>query len=252
MRVAWGLARRYGPTAGLERLIDGIREIASRAGRPDAYHFTITRAWFDLISSVDDLAQHAELFDKALLERYYSPAQLAAGREHWLEPDLHPLRLPPPTPPTMDVPSVLRKIPTPVAVLGARVGETVHATTVTSITCVSRVPALVSVSIASGSRTLELLDRADSFTLSVLASGMDDLTARFANGARAASASQFAGVPHHMTAFGPVLSGSAVRLGCDVHAKHECGDHHLLVGAIRSADVSEGLHPLVQHDGTFH
>src|ERR1700746_3522314 len=53
VRVAWGLARRYGPTAGLGRLHGGKREIGSRAGRPDAYHVTITRAWFELISSVD-------------------------------------------------------------------------------------------------------------------------------------------------------------------------------------------------------
>jgi hypothetical protein len=55
---------------------------------------TITRAWYELISSVDGLDSHDELFDKALLERYYSPERLAAGREQWLEPDLQPLRLP--------------------------------------------------------------------------------------------------------------------------------------------------------------
>jgi hypothetical protein len=94
VRVAWGLARKYGQRDGLDRLIAGIRHIATRAGRPAAYHVTITRAWFELISSVDGLADHDELFDKALLERYYSSGRLAAGREQWLEPDLQPLRLP--------------------------------------------------------------------------------------------------------------------------------------------------------------
>jgi hypothetical protein len=93
VRVAWGLARRYGATEGLERLIRGIRAIATRAGRPHAYHVTITRAWFELIASVDDLDEHESLFDKTLLSRYYSPEHLAAGRARWLEPDLQPLRL---------------------------------------------------------------------------------------------------------------------------------------------------------------
>jgi hypothetical protein len=94
VRVAWGLARRYGRRDGLERLIAGIRHIAGSAGRPGVYHVTMTRAWFELISSVDGLADHDELFDKTLLERYYSRERLAAGREQWLEPDLQPLRLP--------------------------------------------------------------------------------------------------------------------------------------------------------------
>jgi hypothetical protein len=53
----------------------------------------MTRAWFELISSAEDLAEHEELFDKGLLARYYSPERLAAGRREWLEPDLRPLEL---------------------------------------------------------------------------------------------------------------------------------------------------------------
>jgi hypothetical protein len=91
--VAWGLARRYGREDGLRRMSAGIKDIARRAGRPGVYHETITRAWFELIADVDDLERHPELLDKGLLGRFYSPEQLAAGRERWLEPDLRPLRL---------------------------------------------------------------------------------------------------------------------------------------------------------------
>lgn len=110
VRVAWGLARRYGASEGLERLSAGIRAITARAGRPAAYHVTLTRAWFELIASVDDLAGHPELFDKALLGRYYSPARLALGRTRWVEPDLYPLRLPAPDPPPADLPSIPQRI----------------------------------------------------------------------------------------------------------------------------------------------
>jgi hypothetical protein len=106
VQVAWGLAQKYGGNEGLDRLIAGIRRIATRAGRPDAYHVTITRAWFQLIAPVEDLSEHEELLDKTLLRRYYSPDRPAAGRELWLEPDLHPLELPPPAAPSVDVSSV--------------------------------------------------------------------------------------------------------------------------------------------------
>lgn len=100
VQVSWSLARRYGREQGLERLIAGIRGMAGRANRPTAYHVTVTRAWFELIASVDDLDDAPELFDKTIIGRYYSPERLAAGRERWLEPDLHPLRLPVPAPPS--------------------------------------------------------------------------------------------------------------------------------------------------------
>jgi hypothetical protein len=91
VRVAWGLARRYGREAGLGRMIAGIREMGARAGHPEAYHHTITRAWFELIADAEDLAEGSILFDRKLLSGYYTPERLSEGRECWVEPDLRPL-----------------------------------------------------------------------------------------------------------------------------------------------------------------
>ncbi len=93
LQVAWTLARRYGHDDALNRLRAGLQGIAARAGNPGAYHETITRAWFELIAPVDDLDRHPELRDRRLLARYYSAEALAHGRDHWVEPDLRPLRL---------------------------------------------------------------------------------------------------------------------------------------------------------------
>lgn len=51
-----------------------------RAGKPDAFRVTLTRAWFDLIVLVDDLDAARESLDKSLIRRFYSAERIAAGR----------------------------------------------------------------------------------------------------------------------------------------------------------------------------
>jgi hypothetical protein len=94
VRVAWGLQRRYGRVEGLRRMVSGIQAMAARAGRPEAYHATITRAWFELIADAEELRPDSDLFDRTLLTCYYTPGRMSAGRERWVEPDLCQLRLP--------------------------------------------------------------------------------------------------------------------------------------------------------------
>ena len=98
VRVAWALSRRYPPDEAYARLAAGLRSFARRAGRPEAFHETMTRAWLELISQSADLEANPELQDRGLLARYYSPPALAAGRGRWVEPDLKPLVLPSPSP----------------------------------------------------------------------------------------------------------------------------------------------------------
>ena len=93
LRVATTLTRRYGREEALTRLRSGLQGIARRAGRPEVYHETITRAWLELVAPLDDLDRHSELLDRRLLDRFYSREALESGREQWVEPDLRPLRL---------------------------------------------------------------------------------------------------------------------------------------------------------------
>jgi flavin reductase (DIM6/NTAB) family NADH-FMN oxidoreductase RutF len=251
VRVCWALSRRHSRDEAYRLLVAGIRDIARRAGRPDAYHETITRAWFELVASAERLDEWAELFDKSLLGRYYSPARLAAGREEWLEPDLHPLRLPPPAAPLPRPAGVLSRVPVAVAVLATHADGVVHATTTSSLASVSDEPALVSVCLRNGSRTLALVRRAGRFALSILAAGQEPLALRFADPLRPAGKAQFADVPHELSEFGPRLSDAAAWLGCTVHVVHACGDHHIVVGAIAQAS-SLDRRPLVRHDGSYH
>ena len=251
VRVTWGLIRRYGRDDAFPRLVAGIRGIAARAGKPQAYHETITRAWFELIAAAQDLEDHPELFDRSLLDRYYSAGALAAGRDEWVEPDLHPLGLPPPPAPAPDLETVLRRLPSAVAVLATRAGQTVHATTVGSATSVSRRPPLVSVCLANESRTLALVREAGTFALSFLAADQAELAERFADSGRPAGAAQFAGVPHRLNRFGPLLESVVAWIGCDVHEVHGCGDHSIVVGQVGFAGTGADTHPLLRYERAF-
>ena len=167
-----------------------------------------------------------------------------------MEPDLHPLRLPAPALPQSGLGSVMRRIPTAVAVLATLADQNVHATTVSSITRVSRTPVLISVCLRNGSRTLKSVHRAKSFAISILASGQEGFATRFASPDRPIGPGQFAGVPHHLTEYGPVIEKTAALIGCELHAVHPCGDHYIVVGEVRFADAAVDEHPLIRHDGS--
>ena len=243
VRVARLLSNEPG---GFARLRAGIRGIAERAERPQAYHETVTRAWFELISSAAQVGP--ELYDRGLLSRYYSEQALASGRRTWVEPDLHPLRLPPPPRPIADLVGAMRNVPTAVAVLAAHAGGIVHASTVSSATSVSRQPPLVLVCLSPESRALGLVREAGSFALSFLASGQDRVAAHFADPARAKG--QFSEIPHSMTPFGPVIENAAATLGCMLAAEHEGGDHRIVIGEVHTAAAADS-HPLLRHAGAF-
>jgi len=246
VRVAWLLARRDGRGQAYRTLVAGIRRIAERAGRPGAFHETITRAWFELIAPLDDLSAHPELLDTGLLSRYYSSDALAAGRERWIEPDLQPLVLPA----ASGLVDVMRNVPSAVAVLAVRSGNRVHGATVGSAVSLSLEPPLVLACLAEGSRTLGLVRAAGSFALSFLAEGQAETADRFGRRARPAGAAQFAGVPHRLTRFGPVLDDAAGWVGCSLDATHAGGDHRIVVGRVGEAGVGE-RHPLLRHSGAY-
>ncbi|MEV7023811.1 hypothetical protein [Kitasatospora sp. NPDC093558] len=98
VHLTWLAVRRYGRAAALALVADGIRATATRAGAPQKFHVTMTRAWVELVAQHatedEDFAsfadRHPELLDKGLLARHYRPGTLAdeRARTGWVEPDL--------------------------------------------------------------------------------------------------------------------------------------------------------------------
>jgi hypothetical protein len=102
IHVTWLAVHRYGTTAAIDVVSDGIRNVARYQGVPQKYNATVSRAWVELVghhannSHAADFGtfaeQNGELLDKRLLNRFYRSSTLAgaAARTGWVEPDLQP------------------------------------------------------------------------------------------------------------------------------------------------------------------
>ncbi len=99
VRVAYGILGRYAFAEGAYLFARELRAIATRAGRPEAYHETITLAFLSIIAEhrcmcrFDSFNQFAdanpELLDKTTLLRWYAPERLksVAARQTFLLPE---------------------------------------------------------------------------------------------------------------------------------------------------------------------
>ncbi|MET8625947.1 hypothetical protein ABZW30_19705 [Kitasatospora sp. NPDC004669] len=100
VRLTWLAVRRHGATAALDLVGEGIRRTATKAGAPQKFHVTMTRAWVELVAHHAEgaadfeefAARHPELLDRNLLSRHYRAETLAdeRARTAWVEPDLAP------------------------------------------------------------------------------------------------------------------------------------------------------------------
>ena len=64
VRLAWIYLQRYGRAETERRLLDGLRALAVRAGKPDKFDAALTRAWLRRIEEVaaDAAASSSEAF----------------------------------------------------------------------------------------------------------------------------------------------------------------------------------------------
>jgi flavin reductase (DIM6/NTAB) family NADH-FMN oxidoreductase RutF len=124
--------------------------------------------------------------------------------------------------------------------------------TATAFTSVSLAPPLVLVSIGKEASAYEGVLGAAHFGVSILAEAQEWIATRFAT----SGIDRFAGVPleSHAAASGvPLIGGALARLHCRPHARHDAGDHTLLIGEVLGVWVTPGR-PLLhfeRHFGAF-
>lgn len=136
--------------------------------------------------------------------------------------------------------------PSGVTVVSTHAGGVDHGLTVSAFCSLSLEPAMVLVSINSGSRVLPLLQPGSPVAVSVLAEGQQELAVTFGRHLP----DKFAGVEVWRAESGvPVLSGAAAWLEGEVVERFPGGDHVILTVAVIACGDDEGRGPLLYHRG---
>lgn len=117
-----------------------------------------------------------------------------------------------------------------------------------SFTSVSLDPPLVAFFPDKGSSSWPKIAAAGKFCVNVLGDAQEDLCRILASKAP----DKFDNVPHHLSALGsPVLDGALAWIDCTIHAVHDAGDHHIVLGAVHGLDVHHPGAPLLFHKGAY-
>lgn len=137
----------------------------------------------------------------------------------------------------------LAAFPTGVTVLtalgegGAPVGMTVS-----SFNTLSLDPPLILWSVDRSAPTVSVWTTAERFAVNVLSAEQADLSNHFARSAP----DKFAGIDWTPGLGGvPLLAGTAARFECTAWARHDGGDHVLIIGKVDRLDRRDGAEPLV-------
>lgn len=119
--------------------------------------------------------------------------------------------------------------------------------TANSFASVSLEPPLVLWNMARNTESFPQFEAAAHFGINILAADQQDLSRRFS----APVEDRFDGVPWHEGETGvPLIDGSVAYLECDTFARHEGGDHLIIVGRV-TRYVLNGGQPLIFLSGDY-
>jgi flavin reductase (DIM6/NTAB) family NADH-FMN oxidoreductase RutF len=132
---------------------------------------------------------------------------------------------------------------TGIAVIGARAADgSLVGTTVNSFSSVSLSPPLVMFCPARSLGAFDVYQTAGHFSASVLRRDGRAVSERFAR----TGTGKWQGVKHSIGETGvPLLEGALATFECEVEARHEAGDHLLVLGRVLRLEVPEEADPLV-------
>lgn len=122
--------------------------------------------------------------------------------------------------------------------------------TVNSFTSVSLDPPLVLVSLARNIASFAVFERARYFAVSLLREDQRHVSAAFATSGQA----KWQGAPHRIGTFTcPIIHPNLAAFECEVHARHDGGDHQILVGRVLALEQSDtpAPRPLLYFRGQY-
>ncbi len=135
-----------------------------------------------------------------------------------------------------------------VTVVAARAAGALVGLTATAFTSVSIAPPLVLVCVGRTTGAGDGVVSSDVFGISILEQSQRWIAEHFAR----KNVDRFQGVSWSAgpIASAPLIDGALARLECRQHARHDAGDHVLLVGRVLGVTVADGA-PLMHHRRQF-
>jgi flavin reductase (DIM6/NTAB) family NADH-FMN oxidoreductase RutF len=137
---------------------------------------------------------------------------------------------------------------TGVTIITTSVDSVAHGITANSFTSVSLDPPLMLFCLGKSSTNFDAFMGTDSFAVNILASDQDKLSSHFA---------MFEGDRFDGTAWtqwetgAPILDGVVAAADCVLEARHDAGDHVIIIGrAVRAESLSDAA-PLLYHRGKY-
>jgi flavin reductase (DIM6/NTAB) family NADH-FMN oxidoreductase RutF len=141
---------------------------------------------------------------------------------------------------------------TGVTVITTRGEDHAYGMTANAFSSVSLDPPLVLVCTRTLSDGCELILRNGIFAVNILAAHQEPVSRYFSNKDRPRGRDSFRDVAHRTATSGsPIIDGVAAFLDCRLHAAHEVGDHHVLVGEVVELSVAPDAQPLLFHGGSY-
>jgi flavin reductase (DIM6/NTAB) family NADH-FMN oxidoreductase RutF len=143
---------------------------------------------------------------------------------------------------------VMGKFATGVTIITTMVEGTAHGITANSFTSVSLDPPLMLFCLGRSSTNFDAFMATESFAVNILAADQDKLSTHFA---------MFEGDRFDGTAWSawntgaPILDGVVAAADCVLEARHDAGDHVVIIGrAVRAEGLSDAA-PLLYHQGKY-
>jgi flavin reductase (DIM6/NTAB) family NADH-FMN oxidoreductase RutF len=140
---------------------------------------------------------------------------------------------------------VMGRFPTGVAVITAAEDGLPRGMTANAFMSGSLQPPLCVVSVAKRARMHAVLLKARHFGVNVLSENQEDLSLHFSGGAELTRA-----IPFDLDGLVPLIRGACARIAAETTARHDCGDHTLVVGHVQSMEADDRL-PLIYHASQY-
>jgi flavin reductase (DIM6/NTAB) family NADH-FMN oxidoreductase RutF len=144
--------------------------------------------------------------------------------------------------------SVMGNFATGVTVITATGPQGAVGMTANALASLSLEPLLLLVAFDNTARTLAVVKDTERFGVNVLAAGQEELARTFAS--KLPEPEKFAGVPYTMHEGLPVIDGALAWVGCRLEQLVAGGDHTIGIGAVESAEASDGA-PLIWFRGAY-